>query len=196
VPRADRVRHRKPSYDRAPVGRIKPALDSTSPPSLSAIAKAEGFVQAGGLQAEAGPAGCVGCVGRMGLVTGRTCQPAARASILRNVFSSLYLAHLNPNDAELGLKKPTKGRRDPRPSEARARGGRGELWPATLGPINARVPSVRSAGPKVDSHLRKAGIGFARGLGSHMQRVPSHPNASNAPLATSGTCGSTLAFGA
>ncbi len=32
---------RKPSYDRATFGRIKSALDSASPPSLSAIAKAE-----------------------------------------------------------------------------------------------------------------------------------------------------------
>jgi hypothetical protein len=39
--RAGRVRHRKPSYDRATFDRIKLALDSTNPPSLSAIAKAE-----------------------------------------------------------------------------------------------------------------------------------------------------------
>jgi putative DNA-invertase from lambdoid prophage Rac len=32
---------RKPSYDRATFDRIKLALDSASPPSLSAIAKAE-----------------------------------------------------------------------------------------------------------------------------------------------------------
>jgi putative DNA-invertase from lambdoid prophage Rac len=34
---------RKPSYDRATFDRIKLALDSTSPPSLSAIARAEGL---------------------------------------------------------------------------------------------------------------------------------------------------------
>jgi putative DNA-invertase from lambdoid prophage Rac len=34
---------RKPSYDRATFDRVKLALDSTSPPSLSAIAKAEGL---------------------------------------------------------------------------------------------------------------------------------------------------------
>jgi putative DNA-invertase from lambdoid prophage Rac len=34
---------RKPSYDRATFDRIKLALDSTSPPSLSAIAKVEGL---------------------------------------------------------------------------------------------------------------------------------------------------------
>jgi putative DNA-invertase from lambdoid prophage Rac len=33
---------RKPSYDRATFDRIRLALDSASPPSLSAIAKAEG----------------------------------------------------------------------------------------------------------------------------------------------------------
>jgi hypothetical protein len=45
--------------------RTRLVLDSTSPPSLSVIAKAVGFVEAGGIQTEAGPAGCVG---RMGLV--------------------------------------------------------------------------------------------------------------------------------
>jgi putative DNA-invertase from lambdoid prophage Rac len=34
---------RKPSYDRASFNRIRLALDSASPPSLSAIAKAEGL---------------------------------------------------------------------------------------------------------------------------------------------------------
>jgi len=34
---------RKPSYDRATFDRIRLALDSASPPSLSAIAKAEGL---------------------------------------------------------------------------------------------------------------------------------------------------------
>jgi DNA invertase Pin-like site-specific DNA recombinase len=39
--RAGRVRHRKPSYDRAKFDRIRLALNSASPPSLSAIARAE-----------------------------------------------------------------------------------------------------------------------------------------------------------
>jgi putative DNA-invertase from lambdoid prophage Rac len=41
--RAGRVRHRKPSFDRATFDRIRLALDSASPPSLSIIAKAEGL---------------------------------------------------------------------------------------------------------------------------------------------------------
>jgi hypothetical protein len=95
--------------------RIRLVLDSTSPPSLSVIAKAEGFVEAGGIQTEAGPAGCVGCVGRMGLVM------VAR-SIVSLVHMSLMLSIPYQNFPELNLARPSNGRQDPRPSEARARG--------------------------------------------------------------------------
>ena len=40
-----------------PAPRIRLALDSASPPSLSAITDARGPVEAGGIQIEAGPAG-------------------------------------------------------------------------------------------------------------------------------------------
>jgi len=50
---------RNPSYDRAAFDRIRLALHSGSPPSLSAIAKVEGPVQAGAIQIKAGPAGRV-----------------------------------------------------------------------------------------------------------------------------------------
>jgi hypothetical protein len=56
-----------PVVYRAMFNRIRLVLDSTSPPSLSVIAKAEGFVEAGGIQTEAGPAGCVGRTG-LGMV--------------------------------------------------------------------------------------------------------------------------------
>jgi hypothetical protein len=59
---------RKPSYDLATFDRIRLALDSASPPSLSAIAKAEGLSKQAVLRLKQDPH-CVGCIGLSGLVT-------------------------------------------------------------------------------------------------------------------------------
>jgi hypothetical protein len=50
---------------------------------------------------------------------------------------------------------------------------RGGLNAPASGPIDARVPSVRPAGPNVGSRLRKAGMASREGLGPYTERVPS-----------------------
>jgi hypothetical protein len=83
------------------------------------------------------------------------------------------LARLNLNATELDLKGPSKARRDPRPSEARARGT--EHCCVLLD--SARVPSARSAGPK--SRFTDAGGPrvCSRRAGSHPSGPPIPPNA-------------------
>jgi putative DNA-invertase from lambdoid prophage Rac len=60
---------RKPTYDRATFDRIRLALGSASPPSLSAIATAEGLSKQTVFRLKHGSSGGVGSVGCMGLVT-------------------------------------------------------------------------------------------------------------------------------
>jgi hypothetical protein len=81
------------------------------------------------------------------------------------------------NAAELDLKRPSKGRRDPRLSEARARGTEccRALGPQRMGPL------CQIGRSKVGSHLRKAGMLHARvwvpygaGLFSGIDVAPLH----------------------
>jgi putative DNA-invertase from lambdoid prophage Rac len=58
---------RKPSYDRAMFDRIKLALDSTSPPSLSAIAKAEGSSKQAVFRLKQDPQGALAALDAWGL---------------------------------------------------------------------------------------------------------------------------------
>jgi hypothetical protein len=102
---------RKPSYDRATFDRIRLALDSASPPSLSVIAKAEGLSKQAVFRLKQDPLaalaawGCDGC------------------SINREPRSNEPHALLPyPEFSWLNSTSPTKGQREPRPSEARARG--------------------------------------------------------------------------
>src|SRR5215831_3553833 len=62
------------------------------------------------------------------------------------------------NVAELDLKRPSKGRQD----RDRAERGRGELNAAVRSLPSTSVPSAPISGPKVGSHLRKAGMLRAR----------------------------------
>jgi hypothetical protein len=97
----------------------------------------------------------------------------AHASILRNVFLSLYLAHLNLNGVELGLKKPTKGSAGP---ETERSEGEGHLSLRCAGPISAgrRAAGRRLAvvGPIKSRGGRVPSRGFAVLMIFYSKKIP------------------------
>jgi putative DNA-invertase from lambdoid prophage Rac len=96
---------RKPSYDRATFDRIRLALGSASPPSLSVIAKAERLSKQTVFRLKQDPQAALAALGRVGLVTAETaCASRRYASISRRVFLSLCLSILNLKRCQTDLK--------------------------------------------------------------------------------------------
>jgi hypothetical protein len=98
---------------------------------------------------------------------------------------SLWSPDRNLKTAATDFKEASKGPAGPEANEVN-RGGHNA---PPSGPINARVPSARSAGTKVGSRLRKAGIASREGLGPIRAGPLLTPFDTAAPLTASGAGG-------